>query len=91
MAAPYTLEEQETIVRFDRTDAPAMLYTAAPAQAERWRKLGYDVQPQGAHGWQTRIPKGAVRFKALVQGQLPKRAPTEAFLAMARRKKIDPE
>lgn len=87
MAAPYSLEEQETIIRFDRTDALAMLYTAAPAQAERWRKLGYTVEQSGSHGWKARIPKAAVKFRRLHNGQLEKRAPTEAFLEMARRKK----
>ncbi len=79
-----TLEEQETIVRFDRTDAPAMLYTAAPNQAERWRKLGYDVSPLGAQGWQCVIPKTAVRFRKLVNGILPKRGGSGAGLAKAR-------
>lgn len=83
-ATPYSLVEQETHVRFDRTDAPAMLYTAAPGQAEKWRKLGYDVRPLGAHGWQASIPKGAVRFRKLVQGALPKRAGNEKALEKAR-------
>jgi hypothetical protein len=82
--AQYTLEEQETIVRFDRTEAPAMLYTAAPAQAERWRKLGYDVKPQGAHGWTCTIPKGAVKFRALVNGILKKKAGNAEALHKAR-------
>jgi len=87
MTISYSLEEQETIVRWDRTPAPAMLYTAAPAEAARWRKLGYDVQPLGAHGWQACIPKRAVRFRKLVQGALPQRHVSAGFLASARKAK----
>lgn len=74
-------------MRFDRTDAPAMLYTAAASQAERWRKLGYDVKTLGAHGWQCVIPKGAVKFRKLVQGNLPKRAGSVHGLEKARQAK----
>lgn len=87
MAINYSLEEQETIIRFDRTPADAMLYTASPREAERWRKLGYAVDACGAHGWQARIPKKAVRFRKLTAGAIPKREPSAAFLEMARRKK----
>lgn len=91
MGIHYTLEEQETIVRFDRTDAPAILYTASASQAERWRKLDYDVKPQGAHGWQALIPKNSVRFRKVSDPNKPKKAPSAAFLAARRPRKSSVE
>lgn len=87
MGPHYTLEEQETVIRFDRTPADAMLYTAAPAEAAKWRKLGYNVQSADAHGWKASIPKGAVKFRKLVNGILPKKAVSAAFLASRRKAK----
>ena len=66
-----TLEEQETIIRWDRTPADAMLYTASPNEAARWRKLGVSVMPLGAYGWQATVPKKAVRIRRLIEGALP--------------------
>ena len=83
----YTLEEQETVIRFDRTDAPAMLYTAAAAQAAQWRRLGIDVVPVHGHGWSATIPKAAVKIRRLVNGSIAKRKVSAAFLAAGRGKK----
>jgi len=77
----YTMEEQETIIRWDRTNRAAMLYTAAPTEAARWRRLGYSVSPQGPHGWQAEVPKKAVRMRKLVDGALPTRKVSSAFIA----------
>jgi hypothetical protein len=64
-----TREEQETIIRFDETDAEAFLWTTAPRQASRWRKAGYPVVAQ-AGGWAARVPKRLVmRGRRLVSGQ----------------------
>ena len=57
-----SLEEQETIARFDRTDSPASLYTASPTQARRWTRLGYTVTPQGT-GYIAFVPKSCISFR----------------------------
>ena len=56
-----TLEEQETIARFDRTDGPATLYTASRSQARRWSRLGYPITPMGA-GYAASVPKKCISF-----------------------------
>ena len=35
--------EKETVIRWDCEDPVPVLYTADPAQARRWIKLGYPV------------------------------------------------
>jgi hypothetical protein len=63
-------EEQETILRWDETDAPALLWTASPRQAARWQKLGYalNVEPGG---WRAEVPKVAIRpLRRLVDGHV---------------------
>jgi hypothetical protein len=59
-----TLEEQETIARFDRTNGPATLYTASPIQARRWSRLGYPVTPMGV-GYAASVPKNCISFRRL--------------------------
>ena len=68
-----TLIEQETVIRFDRTPAKAIAYTADPGQAARWRKLGWDVKPIRTDGWQAEVPKNAIAFRKLVNGETVKR------------------
>ena len=60
-----TLEEQETIARFDRTDGPASLYTASPSQARRWQRRGYPVQQQRDGGFVASVPKSCITFRKL--------------------------
>lgn len=59
-----TLEEQETIARFDRTDGLASLYTASPSQARRWMRRGYPVTPSGG-GFIAAVPKSCISFRRL--------------------------
>ena len=39
-AAMTTKAEQETVIRWDREEQSVQLYTADPAQARRWTRLG---------------------------------------------------
>lgn len=71
--------EQETIIRWDQEDPDADLYTAHPAQARRWAKQGYPVEVVDCdgdgndRGWRCRVPKDAVRFRRVQDGQVVKR------------------
>jgi len=75
-----TKAEQETVIRWDREEQSVQLYTADPAQARRWTRLGYDVQVQGRdrkgrpRGWTAIGPGGCVRFRRVQGGQVVKRA-----------------
>jgi hypothetical protein len=66
-------EEQETIIRFDETDAEAYLWRASPRQVRRWQRAGCKLT--GAPGaWCARVPKAAVSgMRRLVAGQVVKR------------------
>ena len=54
-------------------------YTAHPAQARRWEKQGYPVEVQdrdadgNPRGWRCSVPKDAVRFRRVRDGQVVKR------------------
>ena len=71
--------EQETVIRWDQADPMADLYTAYPAEARRWAKLGYAVQvmdrDRAGHprSWECRVPKEAIRFRKLCAGAVVKR------------------
>ena len=66
-------EEQETIIRFDETDAQAYLWTASSRQAKRWQRAGCVLTTEPG-GWSTRVPKVAVsRMRRIVGGQVVKR------------------
>ena len=70
---PRSREEQETIIRFDETDAEAYAWTASPRQARRWQKAGCVLKAEPG-GWSTRVPKAAVsRMRRVVGGQVVKR------------------
>jgi hypothetical protein len=66
--------EAETIIRWDRTGEPAILWTADPAEARRWRKLGYPVEVFGRtrdgreRSWTCRAPIEAVALLAMKAG-----------------------
>ena len=74
-----TRGEQETIVRWDREDQEAHLYTAYEGQAKRWTKLGYEVTVsyRDRHGtptgWEATAEKDAVRFRRVRDGQVIRR------------------
>ena len=56
---PRSREEQETVIRFDETDADAYLWTASPRQTKRWQRAGCLLKTEPG-GWSTRVPKAAV-------------------------------
>ncbi len=74
-----TKAEQETTIRWDEEDQMADLYTAHAAQARRWSKQGYPVEVADRdadgtpRGWQCSVPKAAIRFRRVRDGQVVKR------------------
>ena len=74
-----TKAEQETIIRWDQVDEVADLYTAHPAQARRWIKQGYPVEVSQCDSagepcaWRCTVPKDAVRFRQVRNGQVVRR------------------
>jgi hypothetical protein len=62
-----TRAEQETVIRFDREEWIAHLYTADPFMKARWVRKGYPVQPdrQTASGWSADVPVAALTFRRL--------------------------
>ena len=67
--------EAETILRWDGETDDALLFTADPVEAARWRRLGYDVQVFGTvagrpRSWQTRVPVAAVALLPIVAGRV---------------------
>jgi hypothetical protein len=85
-----TKAEQETVIRWDRENRIVQMYTADPAQARRWTRLGYDVRSQGTdregrpYGWTAVGPGGSVRFRRVQGGCLVKRAPVPQNLPVQR-------
>lgn len=63
-AVPRSLAEQETVIRYDRTGAEAVLWTADLNQARRWAARGYPVEPVSG-GWRAAVPKRALSFRRL--------------------------
>lgn len=57
-----TKTEQETIIRFDQDETVLHLYTAYPALARKWTRLGYQVEVCGRtqagepRGWRAQAP-----------------------------------
>ena len=80
-----TRGEQETIVRWDREDREAHLYTAYEGQAKRWTKLGYEVtvSHRDRHGtptgWEATAEKDAVRFRRVRDGKVIRRKRGQPF------------
>ena len=73
-----SMQEMETILRFDRTSEPALAYTASPAQAAKWRRLGWTVIQDRPHAWYANVPKNAITLRKLVDGQTVKRRLSES-------------
>ena len=55
--------EQETIVRWDRTDELAYVWTANPQMARELQRKGW-TGTQDGHGWRFRLPKRAFRVRS---------------------------
>ena len=74
-----TKAEQETIIRWDQEEHVAWLYTAHPAQARRWERLGYPMevsdrdQRGSPTGWGAKVPVEAIRFRKVRDGAVVKR------------------
>lgn len=78
MPNPFTLPEQESIARWDASSPTLTLYTASPAQAAKWRKLGYPLKPMRHHageptGWQCVLTTSCLKFRKWSNGQVVKR------------------
>ncbi len=56
--------EAETIIRWDETDGPAVLWTATPSVRREWEGFGFPVVAHGG-GWRTTIPKDRISYKTL--------------------------
>ena len=82
--------EKETIIRWDCEDRTPKLYTADPAQARRWSKLGYqvavlDTDRKGTpRSWVADGALGCVRFRRLEDGAIVKRTNGGENLSMYR-------
>jgi hypothetical protein len=75
-----TKAEKETIIRWDCEDRTPVMYTADPAQARRWERLGYAVNVQDASRdgtprcWCAKGDVGCVRFRRVKDGVIVRRA-----------------
>jgi hypothetical protein len=58
------LMEAETTIRWDMTDAPAVLWTADPKVRREWQSFGFPITEQGK-GWRSEVPKDRVSYKML--------------------------
>ena len=71
--------ERETVIRWDCEDRKPVMYTADPAQARRWSRLGYavrvvDTARDGTpRGWSATGAVGCVRFRRVKDGVIVKR------------------
>ena len=57
-----TLMETETLIRFDETDYPAILWTASPRVRREWESWGFEVKVSG-DGWGAEVPKNRISYK----------------------------
>jgi len=62
MAGSRSLAEQETIVRWDREDPVAVLWTANANDARKWQRWGWPVIERPG-GWRAEVPKGEVAVR----------------------------
>ena len=62
-----SLEEQETIYRWDAADRVVWGWTAHSTEARRWRALGYPITEEPG-GWRTRFPVEALALLPLKAG-----------------------
>lgn len=56
------LMEEETTVRWDATDEPAILWTASVSVKNLWVSYGFPVLPQGG-GWGTLVDRSRISYK----------------------------
>lgn len=62
-----TNAEKETIIRWDEEEKVAYLYTCNKSIAEKWRKLGYELQVvhNRQTGWRGAVAKRLITFRRL--------------------------
>ncbi len=58
-----TLMETETVIRFDETNEPAVLWTASARVRKGWESYGYKPVSCIA-GWRLEVPKDRIILKA---------------------------
>ena len=54
--------EAETIIRWDETDDPAVLWTASPSVRREWESWGFPVVVQGG-GWRSEVDRRRISYK----------------------------
>ena len=59
-----SLMEAETHIRWDMTDAPAVLWTADPKVRKEWESFGFKPTEQGK-GWRAEVPKDRISYKTV--------------------------
>ena len=59
-----TLQEAETVIRFDETDDPAILWTASARVRKEWEGYGFKPVVSGS-GWRVEVPKDRVTYRVL--------------------------
>jgi len=59
-----TLMETETVIRFDETDDPAVLWTASPRVRKDWESYGFKPEIRGG-GWRVQVPKDRICYRTL--------------------------
>src|SRR5437879_1758104 len=86
-----TKAEQETILQWDQEERVLHLYTAYPAEARKWERLGYAVDVYGRtqagepRGWRAQAPLDVLRLRKVVEGQVVKRRRGQGFGLGARK------
>jgi hypothetical protein len=75
-----TKAEMETHFRYDEEERILHMWTANPAVARSWRRLGFDVRVLGSVGgapraWKTQGPVEALRLRRVENGAVVRRPP----------------
>lgn len=81
-----TKAERETILRWDEEDKRVILYTASPATAAKWKRLGYDLTHDGS-GWTCMGYPGCVTVRKATKTRREVSPAALAALAAAREAK----
>jgi hypothetical protein len=73
-----TNAELETIIRWDRDEKIAWLWTADIHVANKWRKRGYEVFDEPDDAWGARVPARCISFRPNKPSVRTAKPPTEA-------------
>ena len=56
--------EKETIIRWDETDEPAILWTVSAKVRQEWEAHNFPVKKcKMGSGWQCQVPKDRISYK----------------------------